>query len=257
MYPRKPRSRRSGRQSGRGPCRQPSVRPSVRRSGGEAAARSAPGAVVGPVGSSVIVQQSAGSRSRDAVGPFDQADPRRPSSRRRPGLRTPRARQPVGVEMVDRQAAFVFVDQDERRAGDRRGIDPERLGDRADQPGLARAERADQADDRPRLDDVRDGPAQARGLLFRVELDRSGRGRRFGTDVHGGLLIGSRRRKMVEAPAARSALDRPSGWPERQARALGDRRRRDRATPAQGARPGAGRRPRARRSGRARSPRRR
>jgi hypothetical protein len=38
--------------------------------------------------------------------------------------------------VVDLHAALVFVDQDERRAGDCIGIDAEYFSDRPDQPGL-------------------------------------------------------------------------------------------------------------------------
>ena len=152
-------------------------------------------------------------------------------------------RQPVGVEVVDRHAAVVLLDQHERRAGDRLGIDPERLGDRADQPRLAGAERTDQADDGPRLDELRERPAQAGGLLFGGEVNlRSGRLR--GRTSPWRPLILVLEAKVVEP----SRLDRRRssiGVAERPCRAPRRPRRCDTGPPARGARPAVARRPRA------------
>src|SRR5262245_48357702 len=53
----------------------------------------------------------------------------------------------ISVEVVDRQASVVFLDEHERRAVDDRGIRAEAGRDRLDEMRLAGAERADQGDD--------------------------------------------------------------------------------------------------------------
>ena len=142
-----------------------------------------------------------GQQAADAIGPFDQADavaaPVVGDAQVFKGLRI---LQPVGIEVVDRQAAFVLVDQDERGARDRRGIDPERFGDGPHQPGLAGSERADQADDDARLDQLGDGAAQPRGLVLRFKLDRQARLPVLFTSMAVSLTCA----EMIEAHRARS-----------------------------------------------------
>ena len=130
-------------------------------------------ALVGPTGSRVIIQQSSGSRLGNAIGPFDQAHAGAvPVVGDTELFKGEGTRQPVRVEVVDRNAPLVFVDQDERRAGDRARIDLESFGDRAHQPRLAGPQRTDQADHDARSDQVREQRAQQDGIVLRRQIDR-------------------------------------------------------------------------------------
>ena len=118
---------------------------------------------VGPSSSIRTHQVDAGQAVGDEVGPLDQAEAVAlgPVVGGPQGVEVVGAVEAVGVEVVDRHPALVLVDQDERRAGDRPGVDAQGLGDRPDQPGLARAQGPDQADHHARARPPRPGPGRA------------------------------------------------------------------------------------------------
>ena len=136
--------------------------------------RSRPGAPSGPTGSRVITQESSGRtpRTRSAHSTTPNAgcvpvvgDPEI--------LERSRVWQAVRIEMVDRNAAFVFLNQDECRARNGGRIDRERFGERPYQSRFACSQRTDQADDDARLDQLGERAAESRGIGFRVEAGQS------------------------------------------------------------------------------------
>ncbi len=92
-----------------------------------------------------------GQRGPDPIGPFDEG----PASSvevfvRTEALKFRFAAESIGVEVENRQAAAVFVDQYERRAEDCPPIDARRRGDRLHQSRLARCDAPHKATTAPR-----------------------------------------------------------------------------------------------------------
>ena len=81
-------------------------------------------------------------QTADSIGPFDQANTvAGPVVGDAEVFKGSRTLEPVRVEVVNGQAAFVLVNQDERGTRDGRRIDAQGFGDGPREPRLARTER--------------------------------------------------------------------------------------------------------------------
>src|SRR5262249_30379607 len=78
--------------------------------------------------------------------------------------------QAIGIEMIDRQPAFILLNQNEGRTADETAIDAKPLGDRAHQVRLAGAERTDQADDSAGKQQRRQPPAKRLGSRRTIKV---------------------------------------------------------------------------------------